>query len=196
MKWVYLLIHCNLDVMRFFVGIILSNEGPHVIVVEHKLGISMSILKPMFGYVVPELHRLRLLLNDSPHEELVLRIDKVSLAALLVKGDFPPALDIRKSLITQKLLCARQEIRLTGVIFSKHPKSPSCWYHRKWCLNFLQATTDLTIASIISEECNICQRMCEVYPRNYYSWNHRLWIAQHMSCDQVSRPSKYHMTQT
>ena len=93
----------------FTTGVILSNTGPNVFVTEHKLGISMSILKPMFAYVVPELYHLRSLLHDGCSDDVVHRTRNVSLAALLVKGDFPPALDTRKLLIMRNDIAAEDE---------------------------------------------------------------------------------------
>lgn len=165
----------------------MSCDGPNVVVVDHKLGLSMNILKPMFAYAVPELYHLCVHFELSDDKETVENIRKMSLACLLVKGDFPPALDIRKSLVEKGCLNAQEEIRLTGVIFSKHPKSPSCWYHRKWCLQFLVKTSQIEFSSIVSSECDLCSRMCDLYPKNYYSWNHRLWIIKFMDKIQVHK---------
>lgn len=145
----------------------------------------MTILKPMFAYAVPELYRLRSMLDEDMDVEIVQNIRMVSLAALLVKGDFPPALDIRKMLILKDALSVEDEIRLTGVIFSKHPKSPSCWYHRKWCILHRSKFQCVNVESIITQECELCSRMCDVYPRNYYAWNHRLWIVGYMNETKV-----------
>lgn len=170
-----------------------------VVLVEHKLGISMGILKDLFKYSIEELqknhsvlHRPAALISHSEAKHIC----NISRAILLVKGDFPPALNARKTMIVNGYLSAEGEIQFLNVIFSKHPKSPSAWHHRRWCLlRILSSRTKEVIpgekidcdcihlfsfSSVMAQEINLCERMCDLYPRNYYSWNHRLWLAKHM----------------
>jgi hypothetical protein len=163
-------------------GIILTNDPPHVLHIEHKIGLSMSILKPVFHYASKHLQPPFLF---NIHDNKLL--EKLSLCALLVKGDFPPALNVRKKLIQQNLLQPCRELQLIQVILSKHSKSPSCWHHRRWCIEFLDLQTDhsFTFDEFWSKELQLCDSMCDIYPRNYYSWNHRLWICQYLERDQV-----------
>ena len=177
-------------------GMVLSSEES-VVLVEHKLGISMAVLKPLFLYSVTELQKHRDVLlkpvgDISPSEAAL--VCSLSRAILLVKGDFPPALNARKIMIEHGTLCAEREINFLNVVFSKHPKSPSAWHHRRWCLQRLldgvekpwnikkSASNDsISFSDVVEQEVGLCERMCDLYPRNYYSWNHRLWLAQHMS---------------
>jgi protein prenyltransferase alpha subunit repeat containing protein 1 len=164
-------------------GIILTNDPPYVLHIEHKIGISMSILKPLFHFASKHLQPPFLFSIDDNKF-----LEKLSLCALLVKGDFPPALNIRKKLIQQNLLQPQRELQLIQVILSKHSKSPSCWHHRRWCIEFLNPQMDshsFSYEEFWSKELQLCDRMCDIYPRNYYSWNHRLWICNYLGRDQV-----------
>ncbi len=165
-------------------GVILSNEPPFVVVIDHKLGVSMGILKPLF-LLCKDLLETNL---DSIDENYLKSKEMISFtrAILLVKGDFPPALSIRKKLIMYNFLSVDEELHFLAMIFSKHPKSPSAWYHRKWCLSHGRENVSLS-SSTIAIECQLCSRNCDSYSRNYYSWNHRLWIASMMNIAQVSR---------
>ena len=157
--------------------------------VEHKLGISMTILKPLFKYTVTELEKYR---NDLRNNELINFYDKIkaicslSRVILLVKGDFPPALNARKVMIEMDILHAQSEIKFLNVVFSKHPKSPSAWHHRRWCLLRLFEEDDngYNFSTVVDEEVALCVKMCDIYPRNYYAWNHRQWLVHQMETTQ------------
>jgi len=183
-------------------GVVLSSDE-NIVLTEHKLGIPMTILKPLFKYSITELHNNREALHqpvNSITPQDVAKVCSLSRAILLVKGDFPPALNARKIMIEHGYLCAQREIQFLNVVFSKHPKSPSAWHHRRWCLQRLfgvdHAEDDdtgvhnvdeagkYTFLSVVALELALCERMCDLYPRNYYSWNHRLWLAQQMSTTQ------------
>jgi hypothetical protein len=167
-------------------GIILSQDLPHVVLMEHKIGLSMSILKPLFLFTSTNLQPP--LLSSHSHDDKLL--EKLSLGALLVKGDFPPALAIRKKLIQKGVMFPLRELKFIQVILSKHSKSPSCWHHRRWCLEYYQKNsspehTEESLESLLRStlwpnELFLCDRMCDIYPRNYYAWNHRLWISQQL----------------
>jgi hypothetical protein len=168
-------------------GVILSNDPPFVVVMEHKLGISMSIIKPLFLYCKGILDTLGITTDittiDSNNSN---NIACVTRALLVIKGDYPPALAVRKILLEGNYISIDDELKLLSVIFSKHPKSPSAWYHRRWCIeygirNHLYSLTP----EHMEMECRLCSTNCDIYSRNYYSWNHRLWISSMMSYDQV-----------
>ena len=196
-------------------GMVLSSDES-IVLVEHKLGISMAILKPLFKYSITELQKHRSVLLkpiDSISVAEAKLICDLSRAILLVKGDFPPALNARKTMISNGILSASGEVQFLNVIFSKHPKSPSAWHHRRWCLQRLFLCSNIStststssststpegdkewsrdreggdqsgrysFSSVVAEEVALCERMCDLYPRNYYSWNHRLWLAQQMN---------------
>jgi protein prenyltransferase alpha subunit repeat containing protein 1 len=166
----------------------------NIVLVEHKLGISMAVLKPLFKYGITELQQQRSVLCKTADQitpvEAKLICD-LSRAILLVKGDFPPAINARKIMIVHGTLSAEKEVKFLDVIFSKHPKSPSAWHHRRWCLLrlFCHASTNqganegtpYSFSSVVDQEVALCERMCDLYPRNYYAWNHRLWLAQQMN---------------
>jgi protein prenyltransferase alpha subunit repeat containing protein 1 len=175
----YLALHDNdLDEL----GLILHSDSPNIMIVERKLGVSMKVLKPIFLFAIDELVLRRHEFNALPTHHLALLLDKLSLAALVVKGDFPPAFNSRKELLEKGYLDVEQELRYISLILSKHPKSSPSWYHRKWCLERL-------IPSFAPfdwhRECALCARMCDLYPKNYYAWNHRMWVVNQMSYQDV-----------
>jgi hypothetical protein len=176
-------------------GVILSQDPPFVLLIDHKIGLSMAILKPLFLYTSTNLQP-PLLSSHSQDDKL---LEKLSLGALLVKGDFPPALAVRKRLIQKGALSPLGELKFIQVILSKHSKSPSCWHHRRWCLEYLQSNSSssavteslgpLLRSTLWPNELLLCERMCDIYPRNYYSWNHRLWISQQLDDENQVLPS-------
>lgn len=164
-------------------GIILSNDLPHILHIEHKIGLSMAILKPLFLYTITNLAQSHSLMLTNDNNKY---LEKISLCALLVKGDFPPAFIVRKKLIQQYFLSPELELNYLQVILSKHSKSPSCWHHRRWCIEFLQRSNpSFDIRQLWSKELLLCSRMCDIYPRNYYAWNYRLWISEHLDHNEV-----------
>jgi protein prenyltransferase alpha subunit repeat containing protein 1 len=174
-------------------------EPPYVLFVEHVLGVSMVLLKPLYRSVYQKLMALLVTANDvkkaskwdsNVANQLVqqdfwttaLRVTQV---VLVVKGDLAVAYNIRKKALLHNphLLC--KEFNFSAAIFSKHPKSPSGWEHRRWCLKqHLQLRDGLRIGETETEK-ELCRVMAEKYPRNYYAWMHRLWLLTFMTDDQV-----------
>jgi len=159
------------------IGVVMSVEpGPGAALVlcsseprkEHKLGIPVSAMKPLFAYSVnaftellAELRRreadagaelekgankahtdadAEALQTSSTQQlspaELSERIMQVTRAILVVRGDMPTALNLRKRLLLrqQDLAAVEAELALLAALFTLHPKSPSGWQHRRWCL--------------------------------------------------------------
>mmetsp|Transcript_5991 Transcript_5991/g.9885 ORF Transcript_5991/g.9885 Transcript_5991/m.9885 type:complete len:565 (+) Transcript_5991:926-2620(+) len=188
------------------VGITLDASLPQVINMEGKLGIAKTALKPIFVYAIPKLFSL--LHSDSSTHNMGVECHKqlisVSRAVLLVKGDFPAAFNCRKLAIENGKLEVIDEIQFTALLFTLHPKCPSGWHHRRWCLarkfnvrvNMFTAsiqeisTISKTLsAGVIETERVLCSNMAEKHPKNYYAWLHRLWLLQfmkhHQLCDEL-----------
>lgn len=171
------------------VGIVMSAPPPTVVVVEHKLGVSMGILKPLFLYAFSEFQPLVARVRTLPAEGAVYRQEcnrglHLSTAILIVKGDIGLALNFRKEMIVQNVTSCEKELKFLRMLFTKHPKSPGAWQHRRFCLERLMAAgTALDVA----QEQELCRFMAELYPKNYYAWSHRLWLLSFMTKSQVTK---------
>lgn len=122
-------------------GIVMSPHppGPALVCVDHKLGLSMSIIKPLFKFCIIRFHST---LSDLAKGHLKLyesetmnMMNSLTRALLLVKGDLPLAFNVRKQLILNgTCLTVDSELSFLKMLFTKHPKSPTGWQHRRWCL--------------------------------------------------------------
>ncbi len=156
-----------------------TTTAPFVVYMENVLGLSMPILKPLYLYCYTKLLNKASLSKDD--------IMNFSRCLLLVKGDQIIAYNLRKAVIIGKKDLINEEIQLLSVIFTKHPKSPAAWEHRRWCyqqkLQLIQRVVLLPME--IETERELSRQMAERYPKNYYAWLHRKWLLQYLSFDQV-----------
>lgn len=163
---------------------------PFVLFDSHVLGIGMTVLKPLYKYSYSRLlssyHSLKSKGTCGDPSDAY----RYSFVALAVKGDLPMAYSARKHALLSSPEKAIEEIMFLQAIFSKHPKSPGAWEHRRWCLRFIhdvvrQRTGELLKPAQIETEKVLCSASAEKYPKNYYAWLHRLWLLPHMSVAQV-----------
>lgn len=186
-------------------GIVMSSPPPNIVLVNHKLGLSYAILKPLFSHTLEHFYELvRAIKAAERHITNVTVVDEVfrlTRAALLVKGDMPMLYNLRKSIVRGigTIKCYDTELHFMGVLFTKHPKSPSSWQHRRWCLygryflkeqtssdSMADADKSMNLApSEKSIEMSLCAKMSESYPKNYYSWMHRLWVLQFLNTEEL-----------
>ena len=182
------------------IGIIMSPPPPNLVLIDHKLGLSFKILKPLFEFAINELYTVirsakmsKEMLSNPIVSEKVLRLTR---AILLVRADMPMLYNLRKTIILAGLTTHSidAELNFLGVLFTKHPKSPSSWQHRRWCLTtrwsnaYCKNSTSLQVELSSCElevELALCSAMSESYPKNYYSWLHRLWLLQFMEFAQL-----------
>lgn len=152
---------------------------------EHKLGVGVACMKPLFAHVMSQLSDCITQVRqyereqegreyDHPTKSLkeahpcVRRLLSLTRAVLVVRGDMPSALNARKMAIRMPLwtflmnydrvhpsfggkesirpnrhsaclVLLEQELSLLDALFTLHPKSPSAWHHRRWCLSFREA---------------------------------------------------------
>jgi protein prenyltransferase alpha subunit repeat containing protein 1 len=166
-----------------------SNNDPAVIVIEHKLGILHWAMKPLYTHCMQEFFRLykEIKTGSTDLSSSVSSMVALTRGVLIVKGDMPLALAIRKELITAGLSGVSEEMKFIGLIFPRHPKASSLWQHRRWCLQ-----TDSVVKTLPDDECalqielNLCSYLSDIYPKNYYAWTHRLWLLQFMDEEKVS----------
>ncbi|CAM9767098.1 unnamed protein product [Ectocarpus sp. 4 AP-2014] len=108
----------------------------------------------------------------------------VTRALLLVNADHGSAWNTRKQLVVDGLFegsSIPQEIKLLNLIFTKHAKSPNAWAHRRWCWRNNERFRARHAGSTwhrldVQEELKVCQRVAELYPKNYYAWTQRSWV--------------------
>ncbi|CAM9364482.1 unnamed protein product [Ectocarpus fasciculatus] len=108
----------------------------------------------------------------------------VTRALLLVNADHGSAWNARKQLVVDGSCeggSIPQEIKLLNLIFTKHAKSPNAWAHRRWCWRNNERFRARHAGSTwhpldVQEELKVCQRVAELYPKNYYAWTQRSWV--------------------
>jgi protein prenyltransferase alpha subunit repeat containing protein 1 len=172
------------------IGLTTDINLPPIVFIENRIGISVVVLKPLYKHFTELFYRLVSLIASAHMSisSVAPELNSFTRGILLVKGDFPMAYNYRKKLIELELIQVEDEIALTKVIFSRTPKSPSGWQHRRWCLQFRQRRSGrrrLLLAEIETEK-ELCRVMGEMHAKNYYSWTHRLWLLQLMNEEQVS----------
>ena len=182
------------------IGIMMIPPPPNIVLVDHKLGLSFKILKPLFEFAICEFYAI--MRSAKMSEEMLLssiiaeKVLRLTRATLLVKADMPMLYNVRKTIILAGLTTHNidAELNFLKVLFTKHPKSPSSWQHRRWCLitRWSNARTiDLSSLEVqlsssdMDVELSLCSAMSESYPKNYYSWLHRLWLLQYMQFAQL-----------
>ena len=164
----------------------MSSPQAVVIVEGSKLGIYNWALKPLFTYSMEtflkrnsSLRRDEITLNEI-HAELI----SLSRAILLVKDSFL-VLDVRKKLICDGYLMYSEEVNFLTLLLPRHPKSSCLWQHRRWCLyGGYSPSFPLSInrfdEQVMHIELNLCSYIADIFPRNYFSWMHRMWLLQFM----------------
>jgi protein prenyltransferase alpha subunit repeat containing protein 1 len=174
------------------VDFIPSAVPPYVVTKEQALGLSTSVLKPLYAHAYKYLCHWYTIIKDlvfnkqGLKEEVLNQLDRYSLMVLMIKGDLAFAYTVRKTLLLEDKTKISKEIGICAAIFAKHPKSPSGWEHRRWCYR-QRATTKTALAPAeIETERELCKIMAEKYPKNYYAWRHRLWLLSHMTKFQVN----------
>lgn len=169
------------------------SQPPYVVLESSTLGIAMTQLKSVYAYVYRQLlccieGLQRKEAPSSGFEGLWTDLHKYSLVALTIKGDLLIAYTARKKLLAHHPHRLDKEFLLLQAVFSKHPKSPSGWEHRRWCYRQLRGdksqSFSLSIAEIETER-DLCQQMADKYPKNYYAWMHRLWLLPYMTAHQM-----------
>jgi protein prenyltransferase alpha subunit repeat containing protein 1 len=166
-------------------------DTPPIVYIDRQLGISSTVLKPLFKYAIEKLFLVlqkenRLLKFDTDLHEAE-TINNLTRVILIIKGDMPLAYNSRKRLIDSGFIRIHHELQLSSLLLGRQPKSPSNWHHRRYCLRthlFSMGRTRLSLGEIETER-EICKNMSEKYPKNYYAWMHRLWLTTHMTTIQV-----------
>ena len=169
--------HLSSNVLTEFDFVILaSNED--IVCVENKLGINIKLVKPLFKSCM---HALKEVQQPTA-------MNALTKVLLLLRGDNPMLFNKRKELINANYASIKDELYFTSVLFTKHPKSPSGWQHRRWLLQQESRSIDLR------NETALCSHMADKYPKNYYAWMHRLWLLSHMIDDELREELRFTST--
>lgn len=106
---------------------------------------------------------------------------------LLANPAHQTALNARKHLVQKGLIDPHRELEFTAALQSARECAKECilWDHRRWLFRRLYAKTDNSDGQprsyssvldippkVIQKEFSLISKACEVYPRNYYAWNH------------------------
>lgn len=155
---------------------------------SHKLGIGMSILKPLFKEAHALFHTARRSANEKegnqqqPHKSLV----DATRALLLINPDMYTAWNVRKQLILQHTLYETDELVFLDLVFTKHTKKACAWAHRRWCLARLPESKAMDHRRVM-HELALTARIAELFPKNYYAWTHRWWVVDRVPGEGVLR---------
>ena len=93
------------------------------------------------------------------------------------------------------------ELDFLDLLFTRHSKAPNSWAHRRWvCGRFVDGTSrreeidrgdndeeswDVLIGWA-RRELGVCARVAERFPKNYYAWTHRGYVARAVARKGVS----------
>ncbi|CAM9412224.1 unnamed protein product [Discosporangium mesarthrocarpum] len=107
----------------------------------------------------------------------------VTRAILLVNADHGSAWNARKVVIEDRSFRdLQEEIKLLNLVLTKHSKSSNAWAHRRWCWCRAQEEEDRMGGETrekvftVHRELQLCERVAELYPKNYYAWTQRTWV--------------------
>lgn len=162
------------------IGIIFDASLPMVFYEDRKLGISKQVVRDVFKRCLQVMYNGD---RTASSHDLV----RATRVLLIIKGDFPIVYNCRKKLLEDNYISLNEEIPFLALIFQNHPKSPSGWQHRRWCIcrsKLFVSSRSLSLSELETEK-ELCRAMCERYPKNYYAWTHRLWLLQFMSNRQL-----------
>ena len=179
--------------------------------VEDNLGIPQKILYKVYLYAVGIFQSARSCVPTRPttmiqpnHDldaSLVRILAASSSILLLANPSHQTALNARKHLVRMHLIDPHAELRFTASLLSSQhcAKHAELWYHRRWLLSpaldshFSDAVSmdpycRLQFASqeVLQQELELVSRGCELYPRNYFAWTHRLICMRSLLSDYLT----------
>eukprot|EP00475_Leptophrys_vorax_P006981 TRINITY_DN14387_c0_g1_i1.p1 TRINITY_DN14387_c0_g1~~TRINITY_DN14387_c0_g1_i1.p1 ORF type:complete len:371 (+),score=85.96 TRINITY_DN14387_c0_g1_i1:285-1397(+) len=155
-----------------------SDASSPFLLIEHNLGISFWCIGKLAKYTWASFNEL----VKTPPQDIIgkhaTKAHQLTRTILLINADHYTAWNIRKQLLIHGEITAQTELKLSNLIFSKHPKSGESWAHRRWVIERFHDFD-------VSAEILICERTAELYPKNYYAWTHRRWVMEQMNFDQL-----------
>ncbi|KIJ58074.1 hypothetical protein HYDPIDRAFT_178117 [Hydnomerulius pinastri MD-312] len=180
--------------------------------VQNHLGIPHKVLYAVYLYAVGVFKAARLSYSSCQCTEEVQgnlpsstkrTLIASSSVLILANPSHQTALNVRKQFVHKQLIDPRTELSLmASLLSSQHcAKHAELWYHRRWLLSgayephHTQPSTGLPIFKQLSRdaletELALVSRACELYPRNYFAWTHRLICMRNVLSDDPTITSK------
>ncbi|KAK2463146.1 hypothetical protein APHAL10511_004801 [Amanita phalloides] len=158
---------------------------------EGNLGVPRNVLYALYLVAVA------MFANRQQHQGVIASTSVI----LLANPAHQTALNARKRLILRGELLAEQELRFTELLLrgsEECAKQSILWDHRRWIFLRLYGAAvppewsgmengwlgplewdniPRMPVTVARKELNLMKRTCEIYPRNYYGWNHWRYIA-------------------
>jgi len=191
-----------------------SSLTENFVLLDHKLGISVRVLQPMFleAHKIFFSVRRRVCqsgadgkqLDSACSEGCLFSLIQSSRVLLMINPDQQTAWNLRKQLVENGYIEAQAELKFLDLIFTKHAKKPSSWAHRGWCVNLLvqrflegqvkdedsnDAPSELSL--LLQNELKVCTQVADRYPRNYYAWAHRCRLLPYLSSAQLAQELEF-----
>eukprot|EP00455_Lapot_gusevi_P004665 TRINITY_DN11922_c0_g1_i2.p1 TRINITY_DN11922_c0_g1~~TRINITY_DN11922_c0_g1_i2.p1 ORF type:complete len:443 (-),score=45.40 TRINITY_DN11922_c0_g1_i2:41-1297(-) len=158
---------------------------------DHKLGIAFGCIPLVYSHAhalfLPLRQKVMNMGVSSCSLSEISDLVRSTRSMLLINADNYTAWNIRKQIIEAGHQTELQEIKFLNLVFTKHPKSGEGWAHRRWLLRRIpgfssspspaRASAELR-ESLLEGELRVCERVAEIYPKNYFAWSHRHWLVQ------------------
>ena len=149
---------------------ILQIDEPIVLEYGH-LGINATTFRDLCLYAVERFDKY---VNCNEYQT---HLDMLSAVLILLNPDDSRFWIYRRRKIKKSPISTLEGLK-SELWFAEHPvkvkpKSGEPFQHCRW---LLQEHKHLVTSAIIETQLHLCQRASSGYPKNYYSWNHRLWL--------------------
>ncbi|KAH7883194.1 hypothetical protein F5I97DRAFT_196669 [Phlebopus sp. FC_14] len=159
--------------------------------VENNLGIPQKILYSVYLHAVGVFNTA--LRKHPPQTSNVTEALIASSSVLILANpSHQTALNTRKQLVREEKIDPCRELQFIASLLPSHhcAKHAELWYHRRWLLSIahtprqvaIQSNTEIVSSDTLLDiapdslrpELDLTARACELYPRNYFAWTHRL----------------------
>ncbi|KAF9228395.1 protein prenylyltransferase [Gyrodon lividus] len=182
---------------------------------DNNLGIPQKVLSQVYIYAVDVFKSARKPPTRSSegiqanHDSSVQIVIDSSSVLILANPSHQTALSARKRLLKEELINPQAELYfIASLLSSQHcAKHAELWYHRRWLLGSVYNTYEKQFPTRLpavagasrhvlfaseeglQQELSLLSRACELYPRNYFAWTHRLICMRSLLSDHLTNPS-------
>jgi protein prenyltransferase alpha subunit repeat containing protein 1 len=162
------------------------------ILVDGHLGVPQ---KPLYGVYLDAVNRFTAARHASSIASAAMLTS--SAVILLANPAHATALNARKRLLVQKILDGSHELKFIGLLLAgvkDAAKQDGLWHHRRWLLRRMYPAVDPSLcfstppAALWTNELDLINQACEIYPRNYHAWTHRTLCMQAAASSANSLP--------
>lgn len=144
---------------------------------------------------------MRVQADRDPDASPIHILDTSSSILILANPSHQTAFNARKHLIRMHLIDPLAELRfIASLLSSQHcAKHAELWHHRRWLLGAVHdlSPTDapgmnpsprlqFMSREALRQELELISRACELYPRNYFAWTHRLICIRSLFSDYLA----------